>query len=288
VIHRTTFETDRLPLDWLPILKRADQVWIMSEFNRRVFVEQGVPPERLSVIPTPVTWSPSAGIEPLRILNRRAFNFLSVFSWGRRKGWDLLVRAFLSEFREDDDVSLTLRVSSLPERPQVEIQDTVREFIRKDLGRDPDREPPILFVDETLSNAEMWELFKQADAFVLPSRGEGFGRPYAEALVAGLPTIATRFGGQLDFLTDENSYLIDVEGLEYAEGDAPVFVGHRWARPSVEHLRCLMRQVYECPEEGRQKARGAIGEILSRFSVRRVANLIVRELNRLDGVCHGR
>jgi glycosyltransferase involved in cell wall biosynthesis len=43
---------------------------------------------------------------------------------------------------------------------------------------------------------------------------EGWGIPYMEAMSMGLPTIGTNFGGQLDFMNDKNSYLIEVDEME--------------------------------------------------------------------------
>jgi glycosyltransferase involved in cell wall biosynthesis len=279
-VCRTTFETDRLPAGWVDRLSQYDQVWVMSEFNRRVFLEAGLAPERIAVVPNAVGEFPMRPPESLDVVNRKRFCFLSVFEWSLRKGWDILLRAYVAEFKRTDDVALLLRVYSIKGTPQVVLRDLAREFIRSELGVDPDATPPILFLDEPLSRPEMWGLYRQAQAFVLPSRGEGFGRPYLEAVICGLPTIATRWGGQLEFLNDENAYLVDIEGLEEAGGLA-LYRGHRWARPSVDHLRVLMRRVYDDPEEGQRKARRSIGDLLRRYNVRRVANLVVGNLNRL-------
>mmetsp|Transcript_7526 Transcript_7526/g.16673 ORF Transcript_7526/g.16673 Transcript_7526/m.16673 type:complete len:81 (+) Transcript_7526:1012-1254(+) len=48
------------------------------------------------------------------------------------------------------------------------------------------------------------------DAFVLPSRGEGWGRPHTEAMVMGLPCIATNWSGNTEFMSDANSFPIQV------------------------------------------------------------------------------
>src|SRR5262245_6347300 len=59
----------------------------------------------------------------LRSSAQRTFNFLSVFEWGVgrgvRKGVDVLLNAYLNEFRREDDVSLVLRVHSIDGRSPV-------------------------------------------------------------------------------------------------------------------------------------------------------------------------
>ena len=61
---------------------------------------------------------------------------------------------------------------------------------------DPDPDP----------NQELPSLYAAADAFVLPSRGEGWGRPVMEAMAMGLPTIATNWSGTTAFLGEATGY----------------------------------------------------------------------------------
>jgi tetratricopeptide (TPR) repeat protein len=162
-ICRTTYETDRVPEHWLPVLQGMDQIWVMSEFNREVFIASGIRPERLAVIPSPLGEFPLARPEPVEILNKRTFNFLSVFEWGAgrgaRKGPDLLLRAFLSEFTKDDDVSLVLRVYAIDGQSQIAFRDWARDFARQEMGLDPAQVPDVLVIDELLSGAEMRGLY---------------------------------------------------------------------------------------------------------------------------------
>ena len=53
---------------------------------------------------------------------------------------------------------------------------------------------PRLF-SQDLALKDLPKLYKAADAFVLPSRGEGWGRPHVEAMAMGLPVIATNWSG---------------------------------------------------------------------------------------------
>ena len=57
----------------------------------------------------------------------------------------------------------------------------------------------------------MPRLYAAADAYVMPSRGEGWGRPYMEAMAMGLPTIGSRWSGNLAFMHDGNAFLVDGE-----------------------------------------------------------------------------
>lgn len=54
-----------------------------------------------------------------------------------------------------------------------------------------------------LGHKEMPLMLQACDIFTRPSRSEGFGASFAEAMAAGLPIVATQEGGISDFLFDE-------------------------------------------------------------------------------------
>ncbi len=59
----------------------------------------------------------------------------------------------------------------------------------------------VRFVEE-IGHEEMPKYLQASDIFVRPSRSEGFGVSFPEAMAAGLPIIATQEGGIADFLFD--------------------------------------------------------------------------------------
>ena len=98
-----------------------------------------------------------------------------------------------------------------------------------------------------MSEFELAQLFRGADAFVLPTRGEGWGLPTMQAMSMGLPVISTNWGGSVDFTTKETSYLIELDGVEEVPKDSPYGwrEGKKWAIPSQSHLEELMMTVYQ-------------------------------------------
>ena len=183
------------------------------------------------------------GVAPLAVEGLDGFVFLSMFSWIDRKAWDVLLRAWFEEFGAHDDVTLLLKTDTAISPPGTDCRREIDAFVRNQLNRDPRKGPRIVVHDRQLEMTDVPRLYRAADAFVLASHGEGWGRPYMEAMAMGLPTIATRWSGNLEFMDDDNSYLVG-----YTLVDAPSdswLRGQRWAQPSVSDLRRAMRRVYE-------------------------------------------
>ncbi|MEJ5349311.1 MAG: glycosyltransferase [Desulfosoma sp.] len=279
-----TFETDRLPSGWAEACNRMDEIWVPSTFNKETFTRGGVSSERIDVFPTGIDtniFNPHR-VSPLLIRNRKGFAFLSVFQWTHRKGWDVLLRAYLSAFSAQEDVCLILR--TYPYRiQQPPISDRIKEYI-ENLGVDPQKAPSVIVLDRFIPEQYMPSLFATADAFVLPSRGEGFGLPYMEAMAMGLPVIATRWGGHLDFMDDSNSFLIDVEALQpvhsrLSEESGFYTSDQKLAEPSVSHTAELMRLVFDNRTEARRRGHAAREYIKSHWTVERSAQWFKSKLS---------
>ena len=285
-IGRTMFETDGLPADWVAKCNELDEIWVPTDFNVRTFSAAGVHPEKLrKVLPAFNTDLYRRDLEPLQLGLDGRFLFLSVFDWIPRKGWDVLLRAYLEEFGADEGVTLVLKAYAADGATGKEqLLARLRTYVEETLGYGNAPVAQIHVVVATFDEEQMSGLYRAADAYVMATRGEGWGRPMMEAMAAGLPTIATGWGGNTEFMDPSNSYLIDFE-LEPIPHDvvagAPWFAGQRWAEPSVAHLRQLMRHVFEHRSEARDTGQRARADVLRRFNRHVIGNQVAAELDRL-------
>ncbi|WP_217060458.1 glycosyltransferase [Burkholderia multivorans] len=172
----------------------------------------------------------------------KGFRFLHVSSCFPRKGVDVLLDAFAKTFTIRDDVSLIIKTFPNP-------HNTVAEQIAALRMRHPDC-PEIVLIDADLDAGEIVDLYHRCNAFVAPSRGEGFGLPMGEAMWFGLPVITTAFGGQTDFCNEETAWLVDYT-FESAKSHLGLF-DSVWAEPDVDSLGAQLRAVYAATDEERR------------------------------------
>ena len=164
------------------------------------------------------------------------FTFLHVSSLFPRKGADVLLRAYASAFRRGDPVRLVIKGFPNP-------HNTVAEQLAAMQAADPDL-PGIELIDRDLSADALLALYAGADVVVLPSRGEGYNLPAAEALAAGIPVIVTGWGGHMDFVADAPG----VRLLQYRlapSGSHLATPFSLWAEPDEADLIAALREAVD-------------------------------------------
>jgi hypothetical protein len=265
-IGYTMLEVDGVPSTWVQYINTyLTELWVPSTFNQRTFAASGVRVP-IKVVPLGVDtnrFNPS--VVPL-IPNGGKYTFLCVCEWGERKNVHLLMRAFQSEFDKKEPVQLMLRIGVHDASVNIE-----RELSQYDLRN-------VVLLSREYDLHQMPSLYKSADCFVLPSSGEGFGLPYAEAMAVGLPAIGTAWSANVDFMNNENSYLLKVERIVPAMARCPLYSGFNWALPDVTHLRQLMRHVYTNKEEAHRRGMIASQYIMDNFSLVKVGEVAKRIL----------
>lgn len=274
-IGYTMLEVDGFPPEWIRQANRMDEVWVPSELNRQGLLDSGL--ERpVHVIPlgvNPDYFHPGIQGYPNP---HGEWVFLSVFEWGERKEPWLLLRAFNDEFSTDEPVRLVCKVVNRDRKVSLK-----REIARLRL-RPSGGKISYLFNHE-FPRYQLGSLYRSADCFVSASRGEGWNMPLMEAMACGLPSIATDWGAHREFIHPDVAYPLEIRGTIPAVAKCPYYSGFSWADPDPEHLRHLLRQVFENRDEARAKGAAAAREMAEKWTWDATACRIVERLEAIGG-----
>ena len=204
------------------------------------------------------------------------FNFLHVSSCFPRKAADVILAAFGEAFGGEAGVSLVIK--TFP-NPHNDIQQQVAAF----QASFPDG-PKVLVYEDDCSDEQLAALYSGCDAYVAPSRGEGFGLPLAEAMLHGLPVITSDWGGHRDFCSDQNSWLVP-STLTLADTHLSQ-PGSMWCEPSAGALAKTLREIFEADADTRAtkiNAARATAEALTWSAVAENTQRAIEQLTRQPG-----
>lgn len=179
-------------------------------------------------------------------------------------------RALVRAFGGQRDVRVVLKVTNGGRVPFDRAVADVRRLL-SDGGLEP-----LLFV-ESMPIAEMHGLISTFDLCISLHRSEGFGYTLAEAMGLGVPAVATRYSGNLDFMNDGNSWLVDCQECRVQQPEGPFRRGTVWADPDLEQAAAFCRSIYEDRDGAAKRALVAKREVSERLSAAALA-VRVREL----------
>ena len=182
-------------------LRYADRIMAISAYTARQVVErQGTKQTKVRVVPIPLDPDFRAAAEAWRRTNGviQHANLLSIArmsSYDREKGIDCVIAALEYVRAYAPDVTYTV-IGDGDDRPRLEqlaVQRGVATHVRF-AGRIPDD--------------QLHAYLSGADVFVLPSRKEGFGIVFLEAMHYGKPVIAGAHGGSPEVVIDGETGLL--------------------------------------------------------------------------------
>jgi glycosyltransferase involved in cell wall biosynthesis len=149
-------------------------------------------------------------------------------AWDKRKNMAGLVRAFRSY------------AGAMPQaRLVVKLQQSNPGVWRSD--------EKVIVLSGPFTDPQINALYELANVYVSPHHGEGWGLTLSDAILFGKPTLATGYSGNLEFMTRENSILLDFSEEYIREEDCFGYFhsGMRWAYPNEDDLGKKMVELYE-------------------------------------------
>ncbi|HQR54142.1 MAG TPA: glycosyltransferase, partial [Burkholderiales bacterium] len=268
------WELEKFPAAWQKALSLVDEVWVGSSFVQRA-VSEVAGPKPVRLVPYPID---------IRLQRRYAraefglaeepftfvFNF-DYFSFIERKNPAGLVRAFKLAFPRDRDVTLVMKSTGDGRAPEAAAQ----------LRRLAAGDPRIVFLDRHLDRESMLGLLSVADAYVSLHRSEGLGLGLAESMFLGKPAIATAYSGNLDFMNNDDSCLVDFRLVDVPANAYPHAEGQHWAEPDLDSAAHWMRRIREDAEFRTSVARRGQEFVHTHMSEASASAAIAHELERI-------
>ena len=262
------WEAEDFPNAFHGAFNYVDEIWVASEFMREAFLKVSPKPVFkyvLPIEPPPIDRSLSRadlGL-PSQFTFLFTFDLLSVLE---RKNPVGLIHAFTEAFPQGGGPALVIKTINGDKRPRE--MEKLRYFAR---GRSD-----IILMDGYLSAIQNSTVTALADCYVSLHRSEGFGLTMAEAMALGKPTIATAYSGNLEFMTEENSYLCPYRLCPIGPEREPYPATSEWAEPDIRAAAELFRDVYTQREAAARQGQRAAQDIRAGHG-REVAAAIIQQ-----------
>lgn len=182
------------------VLHSADRIQVISSYLKSFAIKMGASAGRIDIIPNGVDLEtfgrPVSEIEIQEIRNRLAITTdKKIIITASRLVYKNAVDTLIWALKETPNAYLIVAGSGPLENELRRLTETLNlENRMRFLGG--------------ISHKELARYFAIANVFVRPSRSEGLGSAFLEAMAAGLPIVATPVGGIPDFLKDEETGLV--------------------------------------------------------------------------------
>ena len=264
MLHAYGWEESEIPSKWIYEFNLfLDGMTVMSNQVKKTLIDSGFH-KPILVCGLGVDHIKSSSQSKNLNLKAKNFRFLHISSCFPRKGIKVLLEAYGAAFTINDDVSLIIKTFPNPHNTIYELLD---KYKKENINY-----PHILLIDDEYSPALLKSLYQYSNVYVAPSHGEGFGLPIAEAMSLSIPVITTSWGGQLDFVSHENAWLINYQ-YEYSQSHFNQF-NSVWAVPSSNHLAKTMKYLKNAnPLEIKNKVELAYNYITTNYSWQKTAEI---------------
>lgn len=198
---------------WAPQWKRfydlADLYFPPSNFGAEIFAINGIPEEKIFVVPHGVdTTKFNTNVPKYPLKTKKSFKFVSIVAPHSRKRINILLNAFCEAFDKNDDVCLVLKTKIYDKKDTKQAYEIcVGKFIDELHKKYEDSMPEIEIVQERVDNVAA--IYNACNVNISTTGSEAFYIPGIESMACGLINVVTGYGGHLDFMNKQNSLLID-------------------------------------------------------------------------------
>lgn len=277
------WELEDYPDVWNDYFLFPDEIWTPSVFNSKAIEKKSKVP--VYTIPYGISVDYDDKFDRNYFgLPQDKFVFFVAYdfnSGAMRKNPQGTVEAYKRAFKDySEDTILLLKIGNAKKEEIDKLKNSLSD--RKD----------IIFFEKSLSKIEFNSLLKCCDVFVSLHRSEGFGLVPAEAMYLGIPSIATGYSANLDFMNSENSCLVDYDLIPVEDNVIylPLFEGKlipKWADPNIKQTYESMIKLCKDKDFYKKIAENAKASIRQNFSIENTVLKIKQRYNEIRG-CENR
>lgn len=237
------YELPRVPALWVRASAAFHEIWAPSQFVVDALRSSGVEaPVRLMPHPVALGAPPAPPERASFGIPSDAFAVLTLadlHSSAARKNLLGAIAIYMQAFPTPGAARLIVKVREDAAHPSFLARARQAAY-----GR-----PDIHVLTGDLSSDDMHRLIASCSLVLSPHRAEGFGLPLAEALMAGVPVLATGWSGNVDFMADMRECTID-HSLVPVRDAYRVYRARdqRWAEPSLEDAIAKLRILAASPD----------------------------------------
>lgn len=270
------YETTILPVGFSKFYKYTDKFLPSSNFSKEIFAANGVPEEHMTVVPHGVDLDIFKTENKYQLKTKKKFKILvNIAQPHIRKNIPGMLEAFGRAFNNKDDVCLVAKV--VVKKPEAGFEVDFTKMLAAFKRKYPNH-GEIELVTHFIPNIA--ELYNSCDSVFSMTHAECFWLPGIESMAANKITIAPRYGGQLDFMNDDNSLLIPGKlipapaAMQYwtSSPHAAMF------EPNIDEASKLLQMAYKQQEELVKKFTSGMQTAIEVFSWSKVADQI-------EGLC---
>jgi glycosyltransferase involved in cell wall biosynthesis len=233
------WELETAPQSWQPAMGYVDEVWAGSRFVAEAVARRAPAGLPIRVLPCPVGHPdatadrPAFGLPDDKVVVLTAFDVRSGF---HRKNPIAAVRAFRLA-NTDGKAVMVCKAAGVEGAPDL------IAALKAEIGEAGD----VRLMTDWLTGRQMGALVASADVVLSLHRSEGFGLLPAQAMALGKVVVATGWSANLDFMTPDNSALVDYT-LVPVQDSQGLYRGGRWAEADIQDAAAKLKVLIDDPD----------------------------------------
>jgi autotransporter strand-loop-strand O-heptosyltransferase len=240
-IAYNVWESTLQPEHFFNKLKEYDQIWVPSQWQAECTIAQGMPADKVKVVPEGVDVNTFYPEDPKTVLDYvdGRFKFILFGRWDYRKSTKEIIETFLKEFKPNEPVDLIVSIDN--------------PFSGDGHKTTEDRLQAYGFTDERIkvkhfpSREDYITYMKNGHVFLSCARSEGWNLPLIEAMACGTPSIYSACCAQMEFAKGKGlpvKVLGERPALDANYNHFNSVVGNYY-EPDFEDLARIMRDAFE-------------------------------------------